>query len=62
MIDLTPESMMIDLTPESMTPESPNRPAYREGGHTQTAIAQTTGLSVSRISRLIATQEAKGKT
>jgi putative transposase len=36
--------------------------AYREGGHTQTAIAQATGLSVSRISRLIAGQEAKGKT
>lgn len=36
--------------------------AYLEGGHTQTAIAQATGLSVSRISRLIARQEAKGKT
>ena len=36
--------------------------AYREGGHTQTVIAQATGLSVSRISRLIARQEAKRKT
>ena len=36
--------------------------AYLEGGHTQTAIARATGLSVSRISRLIAKQEAKGKT
>jgi putative transposase len=36
--------------------------AYLEGGHTQTAIAQATGLSVSRISRLIARQEAKCKT
>ncbi|MFM9970036.1 MAG: transposase [Burkholderiales bacterium] len=36
--------------------------AYREGGHTQTAIAQAAGLSVSRISRLISTFEAKVKT
>ena len=36
--------------------------AYLEGGHTQTAIARATGLSVSRVSRLIARREAKGKT
>ena len=36
--------------------------AYREGGHTQTAIAEMAGLSVSRVSRLIARAEAKGKT
>jgi REP element-mobilizing transposase RayT len=36
--------------------------AYRDGGHTQTAIAQATGLSVSRVSRLIAKGEARGKT
>ena len=36
--------------------------AYREGGHTQTAIANACGLSVSRVSRLIASNEAKGKT
>ena len=36
--------------------------AYRDGGHTQTAIAEATGLSVSRVSRLIAKLEAKGKT
>ena len=36
--------------------------AYREGGHTQTVIAETTGLSVSRISRVIAREEAKVKT
>jgi putative transposase len=36
--------------------------AYLEGGYTQTAIAAQTGLSVSRISRLIAAAEAKGKT
>ena len=36
--------------------------AYRDGGHTQTAIAQAAGLSVSRVSRLIARLEAKGKT
>ena len=36
--------------------------AYREGGHTQTAIAEATGLSVSRVSRVIARGEAKGKT
>ena len=35
--------------------------AYLEGGHTQTAIARATGLSVSRVSRLITEQEAKGK-
>ncbi len=36
--------------------------AFLDGGHTQTAIAQATGLSVSRISRLIAALGAKGKT
>lgn len=36
--------------------------AYRDGGHTQTAIAEVAGLSVSRVSRLIARSEAKGKT
>lgn len=36
--------------------------AYLEGGHTQSAIATATGLSVSRVSRLISTHEAKGKT
>lgn len=36
--------------------------AYRDGGYTQTAIAKVTGLSVSRISRLVAQHEAKGKT
>ena len=35
---------------------------YREGGHTQTAIAQATGLSVSRVSSLIAGRQAKSKT
>jgi REP element-mobilizing transposase RayT len=39
--------------------------AYRDGGITMTAIAQELGLSVSRVSRLIASVErekAKGKT
>lgn len=36
--------------------------AYRHGGHTQTAIAKAAKLSVSRISRLLAAREAKGKT
>lgn len=36
--------------------------AFGEGGHTQTAIAKAVGLSVSRVSRLIAAGEAKGKT
>jgi putative transposase len=36
--------------------------AYLEGGHTQTAIAAYTGLSVSRVSRLIKVEEAKDKT
>lgn len=36
--------------------------AYLEGGYTQSMIAQAAGLSVSRVSRLIATYEAKGKT
>jgi putative transposase len=36
--------------------------AYREGGHTQSAIAEATGLSVSRISRLVKVAEAKGRT
>jgi REP element-mobilizing transposase RayT len=35
--------------------------AYLEGGYTQTAIAKSTGLSVSRVSRLIKANEAKGK-
>jgi len=41
------------------------RQAYREGGMTMTAIAAELGLSVSRVSRLIAAAEAaeaKGKT
>lgn len=38
--------------------------AYQEGKHTMSAIAKETGLSVSRVSRLIAAAEggAKGKT
>lgn len=36
--------------------------AYRDGGYTQTAIAKAAHLSVSRISRLLAAREAKGKT
>jgi hypothetical protein len=36
--------------------------AYREGSHTMSAIARELGLSVARISRLIAAREAKGKT
>jgi len=36
--------------------------AHREGGYTLTAIARELDLSVSRISRLIAAHEAKGKT
>ncbi len=36
--------------------------AYRDGGHTETAIAQAAGLSVSRVSRLISAFEAKGNT
>ena len=36
--------------------------AYREGGYTQTAIAEALDLSVSRISRVIRAGEAKGKT
>ncbi|MDZ4378378.1 MAG: hypothetical protein U0973_09505 [Xanthomonadaceae bacterium] len=36
--------------------------AYRDGGHTQTAIAKAAKLSVSRISRLLTAREAKGRT
>jgi putative transposase len=36
--------------------------AYLQGGRTQTDIARATGLSVSRVSRLIAANGAKGKT
>jgi putative transposase len=37
--------------------------AYLEGGYTQTSIAEATGLSVSRVSRLIAGMSvAKGRT
>ena len=36
--------------------------AFLDGGCTQSAIARGTGLSVSRISRLIKASEAKGKT
>jgi putative transposase len=36
--------------------------AHLEGGYTQSAIAQATGLSVSRVSRLVSLHEAKGKT
>ena len=33
--------------------------AYREGGHTQSMIARAIGLSVSRVSRLVAAHEAR---
>jgi putative transposase len=36
--------------------------AFVEGRHTQTAIAKAVGLSISRVSRLIAAGEAKVKT
>jgi hypothetical protein len=36
--------------------------AYRNGGFTMTAIARHLGLSVSRVSRVVATCEARGKT
>jgi len=36
--------------------------AYLDGGYTQTVIAKSAGLSVSRVSRLIKANEAKGKT
>jgi putative transposase len=36
--------------------------AHVQGAHTMSAIATEFGLSVSRISRLIASFEAKGKT
>jgi putative transposase len=36
--------------------------AYQEGRHAVSAIARELGLSVARISRVIAAQEAKGKT
>lgn len=36
--------------------------AYLEGGHTLSAIADAIGLSVSRVSRLLSFNEAKGKT
>ena len=36
--------------------------AYLEGGYTQTAIAAATKLSVSRVSRLVKSYEAKSKT
>jgi REP element-mobilizing transposase RayT len=36
--------------------------AHLEGGYTQSAIALASGLSVSRVSRLVARYEAKGKT
>ena len=38
------------------------RLAYREGGLTMTAIAKATGLSVSRVSRLIGQAEVTGAT
>ena len=38
------------------------RAAYRERGMTMTEIARELGLSVSRVSRVMAAEEAKGKT
>jgi REP element-mobilizing transposase RayT len=35
--------------------------AYREGGHTMTALAALTGLSVAHVSRLIAASEVEGE-
>ena len=34
--------------------------AYRQGGVTMTALAQQAGLSVTHVSRLIATEEGEG--
>ena len=36
--------------------------AYLEGGYPQSAIARATGLSLSRISRIVSAFEAKSKT
>jgi putative transposase len=36
--------------------------SYSDGGYSQTVIAKALGLSVSRISRIIESREAKGKT
>jgi putative transposase len=36
--------------------------AFINGGYTQFAIARATGLSASRVSRVIKAAEAKGKT
>ncbi len=35
--------------------------AYREQGHTMTALAAAAGLTVSRVSRVIAREEGRGK-
>lgn len=49
----------------AVSPAHALREAYREGGMTMTAIAEEMGLSISRVSRMIAAAEradAKGKT
>jgi hypothetical protein len=35
--------------------------AYRDGGHTQTAIAAVTALSISRVTWVIAAHEANAR-
>lgn len=61
----TPPAEALTLSPGQ--PAGPERDqaiwqAYRTQGMTMTAIARVSGLSVSRVSRVIARREAKGKT
>ena len=51
---------LADWIAEAGSREEGLRRAYREGGMTMTAMAVTLGLSVSWVSRLIATAERDG--
>lgn len=66
-VDIPKQQRMKATTWKSCLKQSGNRDeairlAYREAGMTMTAIAKELGLSVSRVSRVIAAEEAKGKT
>jgi len=57
-----PGALLRQLLSQGMPRDAALHRAYTVGGQTMTELARQVGLSVSRVSRLIAGEEAKGKT
>ena len=57
-----PGASLRQLLSQGMPRDAALHRAYTVGGQTMTELAREVGLSVSRVSRLIAGEEAKGKT